>query len=195
VPTSLAYRVVAIIQRCCASLPITVEIRFRLFPDSTNKKTSQQEDQRTRYNNAISYLRDTVTSADSSKAFRLLGPIAQAGYPPAQYSLGVLYETGEGISQNYDEAAKWYKRCADQGNAAAQYRLSVLFELGKRVREDNIQALLFAQLAAAQNFGSAPGRVAGLAAHMSAEQISKAQEMAKKWKPKKHSHRKNPPPE
>jgi hypothetical protein len=82
-----------------------------------------------------------------------LGPIAQTGYPPAQYFLGVLYETGEGVAQNYDEAAKWYKRCADQGNAAAQYRLSALFELGKGVREDNVQALLFAQLAATQNFG------------------------------------------
>lgn len=45
----------------------------------------------------------------------------------AQYKLGYMYDYGQGISQNRVEAAKWYKKAAEQENVDAQYRLGNMF--------------------------------------------------------------------
>jgi hypothetical protein len=33
-----------------------------------------------------------------------------------RYSLGVLYENGKGVAQDYDKAREWYQKAADAGN-------------------------------------------------------------------------------
>ena len=48
---------------------------------------------------------------------------AEQGHSTAQLILGYLYETGGGISQDYKEAAKWYRQSAKQGNSMAQAML------------------------------------------------------------------------
>ena len=45
------------------------------------------------------------------------------GDAEAQLDLSRMYENGEGVAQDYKEAAKWYRLAADQGNAQAQYGL------------------------------------------------------------------------
>ena len=37
----------------------------------------------------------------------------------AQFRLGVMYHTGEGVPQDYQEAVKWYRLAAEQGSAFA----------------------------------------------------------------------------
>jgi len=44
----------------------------------------------------------------------------------AQYNLGMMYENGEGVPQDYKTAVKWYKLAAEQGNADAQRNLRIL---------------------------------------------------------------------
>ena len=60
-------------------------------------------------------------------ALRLWTPLAEQGNANAQYSLGVLYETGEGVAQDYKTAVKWYTLAAEQGNADAQYNLGDMY--------------------------------------------------------------------
>ena len=49
---------------------------------------------------------------------------AQDGDPKRQLELALIYERGLfGINRNTTEAAKWYRKAADQGNADAQYAL------------------------------------------------------------------------
>jgi TPR repeat protein len=45
---------------------------------------------------------------------------AVAGNAAAQYSLGVAYYNGDGVTQNYAEAIKWFELAANQGDADAQ---------------------------------------------------------------------------
>ena len=45
---------------------------------------------------------------------------AKQGYAPAQYNLGIMYDKGEGVPQNYEEAMKWFHLAAKQGNPEAQ---------------------------------------------------------------------------
>ena len=51
----------------------------------------------------------------------------------AEYNLGVKYERGEGVKQDYKKAANFYQKAADQGNANAQANLAVLYIWGKGV--------------------------------------------------------------
>jgi TPR repeat protein len=41
----------------------------------------------------------------------------------AQNNLGVKYENGEGVPQDYKEAMKWYRLAIEQGLGIAQARL------------------------------------------------------------------------
>ena len=44
-------------------------------------------------------------------ALRLAEPLADGDDRAAQYRLGVMYERGKGVTQDYAEAAKWYRSC------------------------------------------------------------------------------------
>lgn len=57
-----------------------------------------------------------------------------------QYRLGLLYATGTGVPQDYDQAVKWYTKSAEQGHPTAQYNLGVMYENGIGVIKDSEQA-------------------------------------------------------
>ena len=57
----------------------------------------------------------------------VLPGLAEQGDAEAQVSLGWMYQTGQVFDQDYGEAARWYRRAADQGNALAQYSLAELY--------------------------------------------------------------------
>jgi TPR repeat protein len=44
---------------------------------------------------------------------------AQAGYVPAQETVGMMYAIGKGVQQDYHEAAKWFLTAAEAGNPRA----------------------------------------------------------------------------
>jgi TPR repeat protein len=52
---------------------------------------------------------------DYDSAYCELRLLAKKGHPVAQFHLGFLYDTGQGVRQDYDEAIKWYGRSARQG--------------------------------------------------------------------------------
>jgi TPR repeat protein len=49
----------------------------------------------------------------------------------AQFNLGFLYATGVGVPQNYTEAGRWYWLAAQQGYAEAQHNLGYLYHVGQ----------------------------------------------------------------
>jgi TPR repeat protein len=54
----------------------------------------------------------------------------------AQYSLGIMYHEGQGMSQNYAEAAKWLRLAAEQGYVVAESDLAVMYEMGQGVAQN-----------------------------------------------------------
>ncbi len=54
-------------------------------------------------------------SGYSERALTLYRRAAEQGDPVAQYQLGLMYETGEGVAADADEAEYWYGRAVDQG--------------------------------------------------------------------------------
>jgi TPR repeat protein len=51
---------------------------------------------------------------------------AEQGYASAQYNLGVMYEYGKSVSQDYGEALIWYSKAAEQGDETAKNKLGRL---------------------------------------------------------------------
>jgi TPR repeat protein len=84
---------------------------------------------------------------EAAKWYRLA---AEQGIAGAQYNLGVMYDNGEGVSENDAEAAKWYRRAADQGHALAQYNLGLMHDNGEGVPENDAEAVKWYRRAAAQ---------------------------------------------
>ena len=116
------------------------------------------------------------------KWFRLA---ADQGLAKAQSHLGFMYLTGRGVPQDDVQAVKWVRLAADQGDAESQCTLGFLYYDGQGVPQDYVQAMKWFNLAAAQ--GDENGKmVRDLAAvKMTPQQIERAQELARNWKPKK----------
>jgi len=49
---------------------------------------------------------------DYQKAIQKFKPLAEQGHAIAQYSLGLMYDDGQGVPQDYVQAHKWYNLSA-----------------------------------------------------------------------------------
>ena len=65
-----------------------------------------------------------------------LESLATQGNAQAQFKLGVMYESGEGVIKSQKEAAKLFLLSAQQGNAQAQFRLGRMYCSGRGVPEE-----------------------------------------------------------
>ncbi len=75
------------------------------------------------------------------KDLKSLKALAEKGDAEAQYSLGDMYYDGEGVEQNFKEAAKWTRKAADQGHATAQFNLGMMYERSQGVEKDDKEAV------------------------------------------------------
>ena len=73
----------------------------------------------------------------------------------AEYLLGLLYSTGIGVQQDKVEAAKCFRKAAEQGLAEAQYHLGQMYWHGQGVPRDDLVALMWTQNAAEQGHAEA----------------------------------------
>ena len=125
---------------------------------------------------------DAYNQGDYATALKEWRPLAEQGDVDAQFNLGVMYDMGHGVPpQDYGEAVRWYRLAAEQGYASAQVNLGVLYGDGLGVLQDHVQAHMWANLAAAQNQGSAIKFRAALAKDMTPEQIAEAQRLTREW--------------
>lgn len=89
-------------------------------------------------------------TGDYACALRELQPLAEQGDANAQNRLGVMYDYGQGVQQDYEEAAKWYRKAAEQGNDNAQNNLAFLYAKGQGVQQDYTEAVKWWRKAAEQ---------------------------------------------
>ena len=89
------------------------------------------------------------------KDFESLKPLAEKGDAEAQNSLGRMYLNGEGVEQDFWEAATWTRKAADQGDAKAQNNLGFMYEYGQGVGQNFREAAKWFRKAAEQGFASA----------------------------------------
>lgn len=56
-------------------------------------------------------------SKEYTKAFQSYKQASEMGSPYAQFCLGSMYYNGKGVTQDYQDAVKFYSMAAEQGNA------------------------------------------------------------------------------
>ena len=67
---------------------------------------------------------------DINRALNWINLAAINAFPPAQFSMGVLYDRGLGVTENKSTALLWYYAAAENNYAKAQYNLGVFFLKG-----------------------------------------------------------------
>lgn len=92
---------------------------------------------------------------DYATALRELKPLAQEGNARAQFTLGVMFTTGNGVQQDHREAATWYRRAAEQGGARAQFAIGMMYKNGQGVTQDYREAAKWLLQAALQGIAEA----------------------------------------
>ena len=110
-----------------------------------------------------------------------LRKVAEQGDPAAQFSLGARYATGEGVTQDYTEAVRWFTKAAEQGHILAQATLGAYYWAGRGVPQDLTKAYYWSVLAQAGGDQASKYRVAVLTSRMSRGQVVAAQQQADDW--------------
>jgi hypothetical protein len=90
-----------------------------------------------------------------------------------------LYYNGDGITQDYAEAAKWYQKAAEQGNASAQANLGYMYERGDGVAQDDTVAVKWYRQAAEQGHASAQNNLGNI--YYNGKGVTKDDAQALKW--------------
>jgi uncharacterized protein len=111
-----------------------------------------------------------IKNGDYATALKEFLPLARQGNPDAQFNLGNmvsyirrerecvrptqprldvrqrqgrearLRSNGQGVTQDYAEAVRWYRKSAEQGNAFAQLNLGFMYAHGQGVTQDYAEA-------------------------------------------------------
>lgn len=100
--------------------------------------------------------------ASPAEIARLYRTAAGGGFPPAQNSLGNLYEQGLGVVHSNPQAAYWYRRAAIQEEPRAQHSLGVMYLQGRGVPKDPAEGISWLRRSAGQGHAAACADLANL---------------------------------
>jgi len=85
---------------------------------------------------------------DYSKALKWLTKSADKGYSAAQYDLGTMYQSGDGVDVDYKKAFDYYLKSAEQDFEDAQAQLALFYGLGKGIEKNHTKAAYWHKKAA-----------------------------------------------
>ena len=115
--------------------------------------------------------------ANYGTALKIWLPLANGGDKQAQTYVGEIFEKGLGITPDYQAAATWYRRAADQGYSRALVNLGFLYEKGLGVPKDAGAALKLYRRAAGIEGAIALDDDSGGATQRLAEEVSSLQRL------------------
>ena len=121
----------------------------------------------------------TFQTGTSAEDLDTLRERAEQGDAIAQFNLGVMYDNGRGVTQDYARAIAWYKKAAEQGNASAQFNLGLMYAKGRGVPQDYVRAHMWWNLAAALGDEDAMEFRDDIAKKMAPGQVASAQDAAR----------------
>jgi uncharacterized protein len=137
-------------------------------------------------------------SADALKWFRMA---AENGHSMAQNIMGRVYASNiggvgpygrdgdmffakhEGLAPDYAEAAKWFRKAAEQGEGDGEYFLGLLLRDGLGVKQDYEEAYFWTSRGIRGYEDKFPGLLDEIRKHLTLEQIADVDKRVKEWKP------------
>ena len=76
--------------------------------------------------NTLEEAKQKLAEKDFAAAHAIYLSLANQNDAKACYNLGLMYQDGDGVTKNLDEAVKWYTKSANLGYKEAQYTLGAL---------------------------------------------------------------------
>ena len=143
------------------------------------RKSAERGDAMAQYSLGVMYDNGQGVTRDYKEAAQWYRKSAEQGVSQAQYNLGGMYYSGQGVIQDYKEAVAWFRKSAEQGVARAQFALGLMYVTGQGVLQDNVYAHMWWNIAALTGHADATKNRDIVAERMTAEDISKAQELAR----------------
>ncbi len=98
---------------------------------------------------------DAYKAGNYQEAFRINKELAEKGDASKQYLLGLMYDLGETVTQDDQQAAVWYGKAAEQGHVDAESELCSIYADGRGVPMDFKQAASWCRKAAEQGHADA----------------------------------------
>ena len=149
-------------------------------------RSAAQDNPKAKYRLGSLHIQGRGVAKDENKAKALfkeskIGLLNLAGRndPQAQAFLGVMYNRGMGVEQDFKEAVKWYRKAAEQGNAVAQYNLGQMYREGQGVEQDFKEAVKWYRKAAEQGDVDAQYNLGVM--YATGRGVEKDEEEAIKW--------------
>ena len=103
---------------------------------------------------------------------------ANQGAASAQYILGVIYDTGVIVDQNYQEAVFWYLQAAKQRYKEAEFALGTMYSEGSGVMQSDVLALMWYYAANKNGYTKSRDQINIVAKRMVPEDIQRAEVMS-----------------
>ena len=130
----------------------------------------------------LKVLSGTTTASTSGKTYKEYEKIADEFYNKKNYTealkyyklsapgndggvfnrLGYMYSEGVGVDVDVTEAAKWFRKSAEQGYMIGQYNIGLMYELGRGIGKDVNEAIRWYRKAADQGYQNAKDKLAKL---------------------------------
>ena len=110
-----------------------------------------------------------------------LGKMAAQGDAEAQWRLGTLYRTGDGVRQSDSEAVEWFQRAAEQRFIPALSALGSQYWAGRGVPQDYNKAYFWYDIALAEGDPNAESQLQDLTAELTPEEVATVHQQAKAW--------------
>ncbi len=102
---------------------------------------------------------------------------ARQGNVGAQFAYGMIqFQKG-----NYNEAAKWYLKAANQNHQRARYELAKMYVIGRGVPVNYKRAYFLFAISEDQGYGQSSKAKRSLEQSMSTREIKQARDMVKKY--------------
>jgi len=98
----------------------------------------------------LSGVEKTAADQKTNESIDKVRHAAEQGDANAQAKLGDMYYQGQGVPQDYAEAASWLRKAADHGDAKGQFGLGILYYNGQGVQQDHAEAARWYRKAADQ---------------------------------------------
>ncbi|MFP6773362.1 MAG: tetratricopeptide repeat protein [Alphaproteobacteria bacterium] len=106
---------------------------------------------------------------------------AQKGDVNQMFLVGMMYDIGHDVAQDYAEAFRWYHKAAEQGHVGAQYNLGAAYYLGYGVPQDYVEAHKWFSIANVTGLERAIVNRDIMTKLMTPDQIAEAQELKRDW--------------
>ena len=120
------------------------------------------------------------------EAVRWFRSASERGHVKAINALGFMYEEGQGVPQNFEQASNLYMQAMKRGDPDAMVNRGVMLAQGKGIKADSLQAYMHFLLAAAyaqdnETRATAVKLKDEIASKLSKQQISRGQALADKF--------------